>query len=48
MNLEGEWQPDGTGYVFKFDKFQFKLDLENIRMTIHAEPFPLVFEKDLP
>jgi hypothetical protein len=48
INLEGEWQPDGSGYVFKFDKFQFKLDLENIRMTIHSEPFPLVFEKDIP
>jgi len=48
ITLEGEWQTDGSGYAFKFEKFSFKADVEKIRLTIHAEPFPLVFEKDIP
>lgn len=48
VNLSGEWQTDGAGYALKFERFSFKADVDKIRLTIHAEPFPLVFEKDIP
>ena len=48
ITLEGQWQSDGNGYILKFDRLQFKAAIEGVRLTISGEPFPLVFEKDLP
>lgn len=50
LDLDGRWERDGDGYRFIFDRFSFKADVDpqTLRLTIHSEPFPLVFEKDVP
>ena len=48
LNLEGQWKKQGSGYELSFDKQNMEATLDGIRLTIRAEPTPLVFERDTP